>query len=512
MKGLFSTEELNADNVKDKDSKLAFLQKLVDYLSIAHGYVIPVRIMSVIAGKEPEKTNELLYLLADMVNKGVDNEECVTRTQRGDARQLHKKGRTKQQENNTYDHNQGKIEAAPVEVDHGDRRPDITEKPDKKLSNDKSKQTEHFQKTSVRARPKENGKLTPQLVEQKKESDAVRPVDKQSADKSQINGDSKERTKIESGRLGSHGQGHTSQQGSRSNSTAEKLREGAGTPSTAGVESPTHIRVSRPPSVKGSHVRKDEPSPSVPRQEDGKSETPPNARLAPPRIRRPTDLTIDDSARITGPSALGVSTLIIPEAHQDSEDDDDAQFVIEETVFAGSALRQKLGDGDGDEKQQDHGGLVKKMLQSKKDFEAGNILSQSKIDPQGYMSGQLDEATRQRERAQMGKDIDRLCQSLQSLSRSALPLGKLMDFVQEDLESMQQEFERWTAENRTLKARLREEENLTQSSIQPLRAQLAELQNYAAEQRKAIATFKAKILSNDERIHDMLSRSIEKTC
>ncbi|GAA57451.1 TRAF3-interacting protein 1, partial [Clonorchis sinensis] len=307
----------------------------------------------------------------------------------------------------------------------------------------------------------------------------------------QINGDSKERAKIESGRLSSHGQGHTSQQSSRSNSTAEKLREDGGTPLTAEVESPTQIRVSRPPSVKGSHVRKDEPLSSVPRQEDGKSETPP---------------------KITGPSAPGVSTLIIPEAHQDSEDDDDAQFVIEETVFAGSALRPKLGDGDVDEKQQDHGGLVKKMLQSKKDFEAGNILSQSKVDPQGYMNGHIDEATRQRERAQMGKDIDRLCQSLQSLSRSALPLGKLMDFVQEDLESMQQEFERWTAENRTLKARLREEENLTQSSIQPLRAQLAELQNYAAEQRKAIATFKAKILTNDERIHDMLSRSIEKTC
>ncbi|OON16803.1 hypothetical protein X801_07370, partial [Opisthorchis viverrini] len=259
MKGLFSSEELNADNVKDKDSKLAFLQKLVDYLSIAHGYVIPVRIMSVIAGKEPEKTNEMLYLLASIVNKGLDNEDCVARTQRGDARQLHKKGRTKQQEINTSDQKQGKLEASAIEADHGDRHPDITEKPDKKLPNDKSKQTEHFQKTNVRARPKENGKLTPQLVEQKL----------------QLNGDSKERTKTESGRLSSHGHGQTSQQSSRSNSTAEKLREDGGTPLTAEAESPTQVRVSRPPSVKGVHIRKDDPLPSVSRQEDGKSETPP---------------------------------------------------------------------------------------------------------------------------------------------------------------------------------------------------------------------------------------------
>ncbi|KAF6769511.1 hypothetical protein AHF37_12566, partial [Paragonimus kellicotti] len=33
-----------------------------------------------------------------------------------------------------------------------------------------------------------------------------------------------------------------------------------------------------------------------------------------------------------------------------------------------------------------------------------------------------------------------------------------MDFVQEDLESMQQEFERWTAENQALRAQIRQEE------------------------------------------------------
>ncbi|KAA3670321.1 uncharacterized protein DEA37_0009828, partial [Paragonimus westermani] len=95
MKGLFRPEELNADNVKDKDSKLAFLQKLVDYLSIAHGYTIPVRIMSVIAGKEPEKTNEMLFLLADVINRGINNEDCIARTHRGDARQLGKKNTSK---------------------------------------------------------------------------------------------------------------------------------------------------------------------------------------------------------------------------------------------------------------------------------------------------------------------------------------------------------------------------------------------------------------------------------
>lgn len=71
MKGLFKSEELEADNVKDKDKKLAFLQKLVDFLSVVHERTIPVRIMSIVAGKEAEKTNEMLFLLAEAVNKKV---------------------------------------------------------------------------------------------------------------------------------------------------------------------------------------------------------------------------------------------------------------------------------------------------------------------------------------------------------------------------------------------------------------------------------------------------------
>ncbi|VDO59850.1 unnamed protein product [Schistosoma margrebowiei] len=81
-------EELEADNVKDKDKKLAFLQKLVDFLSVVHERTIPVRIMSIVAGKEAEKTNEMLFLLAEAVNKRdptnpVNIEKC------GSARENH---------------------------------------------------------------------------------------------------------------------------------------------------------------------------------------------------------------------------------------------------------------------------------------------------------------------------------------------------------------------------------------------------------------------------------------
>ena len=43
----------------------------------------------------------------------------------------------------------------------------------------------------------------------------------------------------------------------------------------------------------------------------------------------------------------------------------------------------------------------------------------------------------------------------QILTRSANPLGKLMDFLQEDVDSMQRELETWRTENKQLQAQLR---------------------------------------------------------
>ena len=72
MKGLFTTEELNADAIKDKDSKIAFLKKVIDFLTAAHDRSPNVKISSIISGKEPERTNALLQLLAEAVNKNVN--------------------------------------------------------------------------------------------------------------------------------------------------------------------------------------------------------------------------------------------------------------------------------------------------------------------------------------------------------------------------------------------------------------------------------------------------------
>lgn len=55
-----SAEELDSANIKDKTSKLAYLDKIVLLVGICSGRPIAVRPAKVVAGLEPEGTNTFL--------------------------------------------------------------------------------------------------------------------------------------------------------------------------------------------------------------------------------------------------------------------------------------------------------------------------------------------------------------------------------------------------------------------------------------------------------------------
>ena len=60
----------------------------------------------------------------------------------------------------------------------------------------------------------------------------------------------------------------------------------------------------------------------------------------------------------------------------------------------------------------------------------------------------MSDAARRKQREVVKREIEKICSSIQDVTRSANPLGKIMDYVQEDLDSMQKELEKWRAENK----------------------------------------------------------------
>ncbi|GIY61319.1 TRAF3-interacting protein 1 [Caerostris extrusa] len=81
----------------------------------------------------------------------------------------------------------------------------------------------------------------------------------------------------------------------------------------------------------------------------------------------------------------------------------------------------------------------------------------------------------------------------------------MLDFLQEDLDSMKMELRMWKEEHEQNLIALHKEQSATESLLEPLRAQLDDLDQVVQNQLDANSALKASIARNDERIQRMLA-------
>ncbi|NWY58988.1 MIPT3 protein, partial [Chionis minor] len=223
---------------------------------------------------------------------------------------------------------------------------------------------------------------------------------------------------------------------------------------------------------------------------------PSSARPAPPRVKR------QESAEVLLPERSGggkaVSNVI---TDQQISDDDDDQFVVEAALPLPEMPEMETVLPTGAEKYTDFstGGLVKRILETKKDYEASQKSSKM-TERKPFVS----EAARKKERDLVAKEIEKFQVSIQTLCRSALTLGRIMDYIQEDMDAMKNELQMWRHENRQHAEALQKEQSITDSAVEPLKADLAELEQLIKDQQDKICAVKANILKNEEKIRRMV--------
>ncbi|XP_027996547.2 TRAF3-interacting protein 1 isoform X2 [Eptesicus fuscus] len=217
---------------------------------------------------------------------------------------------------------------------------------------------------------------------------------------------------------------------------------------------------------------------------------PGSARPAPPRVKRQDSSEVLTADR-TG-SGQTVSNVIVD--LQNSENDEDDQFVVEAAPPLSEVHAVEL------EEDEKHGGLVKKILETKKDYEK---LQLSPKPGEKERSLALESAWK-KEKDIVSKEIEKLRLSIQTLCKSALPLGKIMDYLQEDADAMQNELQLWHHENQEHAEALQKEQSITDSAVEPLKVELAELEQLIKDQQDKICAVKANILKNEEKIQKMV--------
>jgi TRAF3-interacting protein 1 len=76
--------------------------------------------------------------------------------------------------------------------------------------------------------------------------------------------------------------------------------------------------------------------------------------------------------------------------------------------------------------------------------------------------------------------------SVQQLCQSTNPLGKSIDFVTEDIDSMVNEFKHWRSEYNNSKQKLLDMQRQTDDTIKPLQDELALVEEKIREKTSAI--------------------------
>nr|XP_045367463.1 TRAF3-interacting protein 1 isoform X2 [Camelus bactrianus] len=608
MKGLYTDAEMKSDNVKDKDAKISFLQKAIDVVVMVSGEPLSAKPARIVAGHEPERTNELLQRIGKCCLGKLSSDDAVKRVL---ARE---KGDTKRRPSLTskpqeLDNKNAREEEPRVRKDKEDRR---NSEVNERSTSREGKQKEEVggeSKPRERDRDKEKARESDRERQREPERDKIREGERERAktrarperDRDRDRGnrdrdkdaDRERERKNESGREkerwkdrerererdkgrdrdrdrdrdqrrvrnGEHARdpdrekSHEHEKPEKKSSSAgemsKKLSDGSFKDSKVEPETEVSTRASRSVTTKTSKRRSKnsvegtkeaktnsasvsddnstslwrdstEPEPAVkpregeagpPGQEncEGLESSEPagelpsaarriprpgSARPAPPRVRRQESseaLTTDRAG-----SGKTVSNVIIDSQNSDNEDDD--QFVVEAVPQLSEMSEPETVQAVELEEDEKHGGLVKKILETKKDYEK---LQQS---PQPGEKDKLlvFESAWKKEKDIVSKEIERLRVSTQTLCRSALPLGKIMDYIQEDVDAMQNELQLWRAENTQHAEALKKEQSITDAAVEPLKAELAELEQLVRDQQDRICAVKANVLKNEEKIQKMV--------
>ncbi|XP_077473941.1 TRAF3-interacting protein 1-like isoform X2 [Stigmatopora argus] len=551
LKGLYKDNELKSDNVKDKESKIAFLQKAIDVVTLVSGEPLAAKPARIVAGHEPEKTNELLQVIAKCCLNKLSSEEAVKRVLSGDKVDLKTKPTSKSQDKENREgreHQSSERERIERSGSREDKDPDHPREPERqrrdgerdhrhdrersgknhRRERDRGKDGER-DRSRERAPDKDKDKRRGKHIDKEKDKEHEREQDNSQdrtrgrdsqRDAERSRGKRRERDKEAERRKESDDKNRSQERESHKDRISEgppkATEEDSRTTFASQVDSTT--KIPRPSSAKGQRRKpriagQDEsdsdgdaqlPKDSVdagatfPSQMTSSKRTtrPGSARAAPPQVKK-------QESFVEGPPAERLSSAkssVIREGKKpsDDEDEEDKQFLVGEAVPE---------PADADEKEpaqilnsdEPHGGLVKKILETKKDFEASSSSSMKSKEKL------LSEEALKQEKDLVSREVERLRASIQSVCQSALPLGKIMDYVQEDIDAMQVELQSWRRENKEHAQALLEAQKATEWALEPLKAELHELDQQMKDCQDSICAKRSNILKNEEEIQKKLT-------
>ncbi|KAJ3029737.1 UNVERIFIED_CONTAM: TRAF3-interacting protein 1, partial [Siphonaria sp. JEL0065] len=449
-RNLYDENEMNSENVKDKDAKVAYLYKMIDCIGMVTNVEIKANPLKIVAGMDAEDTNAFLQLMAKVVLKKADTSAAVKRVLAGEH---FKKGA-----------------AAPPQ-----QQPPPREQPPQK----EKERTEPAQQQQQRERAQSGDRLkNPAIaVTKSREQQPSKSESREGGGRSDKGRSSESLQESERGGGGrSENKENRDRSDRESRDRGEKERD-----RDRDRDRDDDSRPPLEPSSSSSDLEDSEkkatslvPTPAVKRRE-----RPTTARAPPPKVKGAEFAAVEEAP---------IAPSIIQEgAHNGESDSEDEGYIIigsEEEERAKTEAKDRR-DSKGSEDEL-HGGLMRKIMETKDKH------SNKKDEDDRKEKGDREEKPKEKSVAK--REIEGLRESIQTLCRSTNPLAKTMDYMQEDVDSMNKELEFWRKESKKYGLALDEASRDTYEALMPLDLKLKQIESSIEDMVDKISNQKAGII------------------
>ncbi|KRX06645.1 hypothetical protein PPERSA_13124 [Pseudocohnilembus persalinus] len=93
-------------------------------------------------------------------------------------------------------------------------------------------------------------------------------------------------------------------------------------------------------------------------------------------------------------------------------------------------------------------------------------------------------------------DIESLIKQVQSICQNSNPLGKSLEFINDDIESMNNELQKWNRQYQASKDKMQKELRITEENLSPLQDKIHEIELQISDEKAKIQNMKTQIIKN----------------
>ena len=105
-------------------------------------------------------------------------------------------------------------------------------------------------------------------------------------------------------------------------------------------------------------------------------------------------------------------------------------------------------------------------------------------------------------------DLEAVKEYVQQITKNCNPLGKLVDSLWDDIESMNKELTNWINENKKYKDRYDDELKKSDETLLPLQNELLELEDSIRDEQTQIKAIKSRLIKNEKIIQNLITNVI----